>query len=117
MEMVREILAQNDADMVSKIPLSKKCMSDKLIWSDSVTGEFKVRSTYYVPRRCLGKHEFHRGDRKKVWRKIWLAKVAPKVKLFVWRAVQRIIPTRLGCNRKEFQVTATVQCVVTNLKL
>ena len=100
MEMVREILTWNDADMVSKIPLSKKCMSNRLIWSESITGEFKVKSAYYVARRCLGKHEIHKVDKKKVWRKIWSAKVAPKVKLFVWRVVQKIIPTKTRLQQK-----------------
>ena len=59
-------------------------MSERLIWSDSITGKFKVKSDYYVARRCLGKREIHRVDRKKVWRKIWSAKVAPKEILFVW---------------------------------
>ena len=114
MEMVREILTQNDADMVSKIPLSKQCSPDRLIWSDSITGEFKVKSTYYVARRCLGKREIHRVDRKKIWRKIWMAKVALKVKLFVWRVVQRIILTKTRLNQKG--VSGDSNCAVCGIQ-
>ena len=87
MDMVRDILTQNDAAMVSKIHLRKQCIPDRLIWCDSIIGEFKVKSTYYVTRACLGKGEVRREDKKKVWKRIWMAKVAPKVKLFVWRIV------------------------------
>ena len=47
-----------------------------------------------MARGILGREEFLREHRESVWRRVWSAKVAPKVKLFMWRLIQGIIPTK-----------------------
>lgn len=35
-----------------------------------------------------------------LWKRVWQAKVLPRVKIFVWRACQNALPTRLGISRR-----------------
>ena len=77
-----EILIENDAAIISKIPISRKSKLDRMIWRDSITREFTVKSAYYVAHIVLGKEKVCRDLMKKVWRKIWTVKVAPKIKYF-----------------------------------
>ena len=83
MNIVKEVLTDQDAELVEKIPLSRTISSDKLIWRDSIVGTFSVRSTYYKARRLLGKEVVERIQREKIWYRIWSARIAPKIKLFM----------------------------------
>ena len=47
---------------------------------DTITGTFSVKFAYYVARKVLGRKEVTRNQRDKVWRVIWSASTAPKIK-------------------------------------
>ena len=76
---------------------------DRLIWRDSVIGVFSVKSAYYEARKVLNKEEVNRDHRDKIWRWIWTAKVAPKVKYFLWRVLHRFILTRTRLQKNGIQ--------------
>ena len=57
-----------DASLVEKIPLSKKGISDKLIWKESVNGLFSVKSAYFEARRVLQKDNMDKTNREELWR-------------------------------------------------
>ena len=83
MQMIKEVMTATDATLVKGIPLRRKSKLDKLKWYDSMTGVFSVKSAYHVARRVLGKEEINTDHRDKMWKQIWTAKVAPKLKYFV----------------------------------
>ena len=93
MEMVKEIFCEKDAEIISGIHLSHRSKSYKLIWRDSNIGLLNVKSAYYVARRVLGKEVHAQNTRNAIWGAIWKARVIPKVKVFVWRMIQGILPT------------------------
>ena len=96
-------MTENDATVVARIPLSRSSVSNKLIWRNSITREFSVKSAYYVARRILGREEFVRAQSDKVWRWIWTAQVALKLKFFMWQMVQGILPTKSRIQEKGIQ--------------
>ena len=79
-DMISQMLNASDAELVMKIPLSKKSMPDKLIWRDSINGIITVKSAYYEARRQLEFEKVDRSSRCMTWKIVWMAKVAPKVK-------------------------------------
>ena len=79
---VKEVLNEQDAVLVGKIPLSRINTPDKLIWRDSMVGAFSVRSVYYKSCRVLGRDMVERDHKEKIWSRIWLAKIPPKIKYF-----------------------------------
>ena len=93
MEMVKEIYNEEDAEIISSIHFSQKSKPDKLIWRDSNIGLLTVKSAYYMARRIPRKEVHVQNTRNFVWGAIWKARVTPKVKVFVWRMIQGILPT------------------------
>ena len=83
MDMVREVMTASDADIVERIPLSRKRRPDKLIWRESLTRLFSVKSAYFTACRVLGKLEIDSTNRDRIWRLIWSSKVALKIKYFI----------------------------------
>ena len=108
--MIREVMNEEDASLVEKIPLSKKGFSDKLIWRESINGVFSVKSAYFEARRILQKNNVDRSNREELWRWLWTAKVIPKVKFFMWRLIMRAIPT--GSRLQEKGIVGDFRCSV-----
>ena len=77
--------------MVTSIPLSKLAIPDKLIWTESVIGQFAVKLTYFKAHMALGKEINIYEDRSPIWRIIWTTKVIPKVRMVLWRLVHNIV--------------------------
>ena len=101
--MLKELMKETDAKLVGKIPLNRANKEDRLIWQDSINGIFSVKSTYYEERRVLKRGEVDRSERDRIWRDIWTAKVAPKIKYFLWKLIKRFLPTRNKLQEKGIQ--------------
>ena len=50
MPMIMEDMTTLDATIIERIPLSRKSKLDKLIWTDSMTGMFLMKSAYFTAR-------------------------------------------------------------------
>ena len=105
--MVSQVLNASDAELVMKIPLSKKSMPDKLIWRDSINGIITVKSAYYEARRQLEFEKVDRSSRGRTWQTVWMAKVAPKVKKFIWRLIQQCLLVKASLRENGIQLETT----------
>ena len=94
MSMVRELMTEEDSMLIRKIPLSKANKEDRLIWQDSINSMFLVKFAYYEARAVLGSDGMDQNNRDRLWKDIWIAKVIPKIKVFMWKIVYSFIPTR-----------------------
>ena len=63
-----------------------------------------MKSAYYMARRILGKEVHVQNTRNFVWGAIWKARVTPKVKVFVWRMIQGILPAGSALQCRGLQV-------------
>ncbi|CAI0376128.1 unnamed protein product, partial [Linum tenue] len=70
---------------------------DELIWQPEPSGQFTVKSAYHLA------FSLHRTPPKKagvdivdcgMWKWLWIRKVPPKLKFFMWQCLHRILPTR-----------------------
>ena len=103
-DMIEEIFQSEVASMIMAIPLSKNSVPDKLIWGESVIGNFSVKLAYFKVREYLGKEIDSFEDRTLLWKAIWRAKVIPKVSMFAWRLVHNIIPSVGNLRRRGIQI-------------
>ena len=103
LDLVREIFTVADASLVTSIYLSKQIISDKLIWKHSVNGMFTVKSAYFVAKQVLGKMVHPNFNKINAWKIIWIANVSPKVKFFICRMMQGILPIGVSLVRKGIQ--------------
>lgn len=72
---------------------------DELIWRLSKNGEFLVKCAYCQwLRMYTGWNGVGRGD--EVWRKVWGLKLPPKLALFLWKVLHKIIPTTVVLFRR-----------------
>ncbi|XP_042958109.1 uncharacterized protein LOC122293655 [Carya illinoinensis] len=96
-ELVQAIFSQEEAKRICSIPISVKGMDDKMIWGLSEKGTFTVKSAYHadlgIKNQNMG--ETSSGDQSKgLWGRLWRLTSSSKVKIFLWKALNGILPTR-----------------------
>ncbi|KAL0001542.1 hypothetical protein SO802_015323 [Lithocarpus litseifolius] len=88
-------------------PLQQDGSLDTLIWKETKSGSFSVKSAYKVVIRMRDtiwvEHSSARKDGT-FWRRLWRLNVSPKVRMFLWRACSNILPTRENLNKRRVQV-------------
>ena len=90
---------REDADAICHIPLSRRSIPDLLVWLPNKNGVYSVKSSYYIARGLSRERdgmEESSGVRNKglIWPRLWKLKLPSKIKVFVWRACQEILPTK-----------------------
>jgi hypothetical protein len=97
-DKLEQMFLPRDVDIIKQIPLSLRRPRDKLIWTGTKSGNFTVRSAYslllHQSRDDSGSSSNGLNSNRHLWAAIWSAQVPPKVRLFMWRACQDILPTK-----------------------
>jgi hypothetical protein len=101
--LIQSIFSQEEAEVISTIPLSKYGQPDLLLWRGTSTGVFTVRSAYHMEverhESMIGESSYQ-GDLQKLWNLIWGLNVPNPVKMFTWRACHNILPTWSNLQKK-----------------
>ncbi|XP_042939580.1 uncharacterized protein LOC122274622 [Carya illinoinensis] len=96
-ELVQAIFSQEEAKSICSIPISVKGMGNKVIWGLSEKGIFSIKSAYYAYLETKNQKigETSSGDQnERLWRRVWRLTNSGKVKQFLWKALNGILPTR-----------------------
>jgi hypothetical protein len=112
-DLLKEVFIEEEAKVIANIPLSPLLPEDRLIWRGTASGKFIVRSAYH-----LGKEEHERraaqcskwNTGQDVWKTLWALELPNPVKMFVWRACQNILPTRMNLFRRKVIEEAKCSC-------
>ncbi|KAL0303469.1 UNVERIFIED_CONTAM: hypothetical protein Sradi_6215000 [Sesamum radiatum] len=92
---IRSLFWHVDSELMSGILLSRTDIQDLRIWHYSRSKMFSIRSAYHLACSLedLLCSSSLRSKEHTWWRKLWLAKLPSKVKVFVWRACLNALPT------------------------
>ncbi|XP_058784773.1 uncharacterized protein LOC131659623 [Vicia villosa] len=105
-EKIFALFNEEDAKQIISIPLSTSGLEDKIIWHFEKDGEYSVRSAYHL---CMQE----KADKlpgpssppdTNLWKAIWKAPVAPRIRNFIWRAAKNILPSKDNLLKKGIQM-------------
>lgn len=100
---ITENFNQEDRTAIMTIPLSRNRREDKRTWRLTDNGLFTVKSAYHMAVAKFSRIHDNRPSSSMVpreWKKIWSLKVAPRVKMFVWRACTGSLPSKVNLCRR-----------------
>ncbi|KAK7833475.1 hypothetical protein CFP56_025618 [Quercus suber] len=107
-ERVQGCFIEEDADAILSIPLSLHRPKDRLIWVESPSGKFMVKSAYrlaYEVNRGGGNADCSNPSaRKKVWKGLWRMNLPHKVKHFSWKAARNILASKEALRQRHIVV-------------
>jgi ribonuclease HI len=97
-DKITSLFPPSVANCIFDIPLVDDFEEDKLIWQDSVDGQYKVRSGYKLLVNATGSglHE----DSQVGWNYLWKIHAPPKTKHLLWRICKNCLPTRSRLQEK-----------------
>lgn len=110
--MTLRSFSARDANDILKIPLSSRHPTDQLIWNQTNSGAFTVRSAYYLAVNKfskLGRNLSSSSTVTPIWKKMWSKKLPPKICHFLWRASLDAIPTATDLRRRGIPIDPICQ--------
>lgn len=111
--VINEVFLQRDAVQILSIPLSTTGVVDKRIWKDTSDGKFSVKSAYVLAKEMVQQKRSNSAMRGQPsgeseddgkWRRVWHAHCPMKIKLFLWRSLQNILPVNVALAQKRIHV-------------
>jgi ribonuclease HI len=103
MELIQAEFMEEEAQVISSIPLNPLKSEDKLIWRCSANGDFSVRSAYHLGmelQESEGGQCSYTGREEDFWKVVWALEIPNVTKLFIWRACNELLPTRVNLARR-----------------
>ncbi|CAN1128838.1 Uncharacterized mitochondrial protein AtMg00310 [Linum perenne] len=114
-DLLKSIFDNNTVYHIISIPLPSEEMDDKLIWKFAPSGAYTVHSGYEV---ASGKFSINKvfGPTsmwdEQFWKNVWTLPVQPKLKIFLWKIIRGILPTRANLAKKITLVNECPVCLV-----
>ena len=97
-QVIDAFFLPHKAECIKSIPLSIQPLDDRIIWTKSANGLFMVRSAYKLAINLSRPINYGSSSddsqTKKFLKLIWMIQVPHKVRHFIWRACQDILPTK-----------------------
>jgi ribonuclease HI len=91
-EKIEGLFSSDVVNRILDVPLFDMVEEDKLIWNDSMHGEYSVKSGYNMLLDIIGKGVNPTSHEQ--WSNIWKIQAPPKAKHLLWRIGKGCIPTR-----------------------
>ncbi|CAN1240044.1 Uncharacterized mitochondrial protein AtMg00310, partial [Linum grandiflorum] len=82
---------------ILSIPLPQIWVPDCFVWTHSRNGEYSAPSGYRFARMALDPPRFPKAGPaihdSRLWAKVWSLPIQPKLRFFLWKIIQGILPT------------------------
>jgi len=91
--IIAGIFNDHDRKAISKLALLNRDGEDRLISKFNRHGIYTVRPTYRYATETLVDNVEYQVSRE--WLKMWSLKIPQRVKVFLWRAMRGVLPTRI----------------------
>ena len=117
-ETVRSFFAEDLAQVIQSIPISKHGGEDFAAWPHDRFGIYTVKSAYFLARTSKffssrsAKNQGDSSDRiatEKQWKSLWSIIAPGKMKIVLWRLAHDCLPT--GFQLKYRQIAADDRCI------
>ena len=93
-----------DTGAILSIPLSLHHSKDRMIWAETPSGKFTVKSAYKENRDGSKADYSNPSTRKKVCKGLWRMNLPQKVKHFAWKACEDILASKEALRQRHIAV-------------
>ncbi|XP_012853795.1 PREDICTED: uncharacterized protein LOC105973319 [Erythranthe guttata] len=109
-QLINDVFWPIDKERISEVPIGNLGAEDRMVWHYSRNGKFSVQTCYHNIRVALLRtngrvHGIGSGSTTKPWNVIWNLKLPPKIRIFLWRACNSILPTNEELFRRKISTS------------
>lgn len=92
--LIRQHFHQEDATQKLKIPIPRQPRPDRVLWHYDKKGYYSIKSGYQLALQIkFPSKPSNSEEGKSAWNSIWYLQIPEKVKIFMWRAANDMLPT------------------------
>ncbi|KAK6149459.1 hypothetical protein DH2020_016984 [Rehmannia glutinosa] len=95
--LVTQLFIPSEARSIKAIPLCINQKDDKVVWHHTKYGKYTVKSGYKVATNLKENEDrspASSGNNTGLWRWVWALSISNKVKVFLWKCIYGILPTK-----------------------
>lgn len=93
-ETLNQHFMPSDADLILKIHLPHRQSEDELMWHFDKKWDYSVKNGYQIALKInLPEEPGCSGSNSNQWKGIWSLALPEKIKIFLWRASNNLLPT------------------------
>ncbi|KAF7825003.1 uncharacterized protein G2W53_023147 [Senna tora] len=102
-EKIRSLFPRHIADLICSITIHPSRQDDQIVWPHTKSGDYTVKTGYNKAakdRNVEPASSSSLSSSEGLWKAIWSAKVAPKVKSFLWKLCNNALPTAVNVHKR-----------------
>ncbi|CAL1405322.1 unnamed protein product [Linum trigynum] len=103
-DLLEIIFTHEKQQAILAIPLSSRIEKDVLCWSGDESGKYSVKSGYLVESKRVrggdGRDTRSNEESDFAWKKLWKLNLPGKLKTFIWKAANNILPVGVRVSKK-----------------
>ncbi|XP_074297556.1 uncharacterized protein LOC141628296 [Silene latifolia] len=103
-DVLTSLFSEEEVNLVLEILLSKRMPDDQMYWWPSRSGEYTVRSGYWLGmgQTVNVEKQVVLGTGEGLWKVVWGLRVPPKLTHFIWRACTGMLAVKLNFYRRYY---------------
>ncbi|XP_050207258.1 uncharacterized protein LOC126656694 [Mercurialis annua] len=110
--LIQSLFIPTHATIILSLPLSYTVQPERLIWQYHLSGNYSSKSGYFQATKSQHSStspldtDYSKSD----WQNLWLLKVYPRIKFFLWRAIHDVLPTGVNISIRSSGSLLCVHC-------
>ncbi|KAL5567268.1 hypothetical protein UlMin_030432 [Ulmus minor] len=110
--LIRASFHEDEANAILSLPLPRRATPDSLIWHYHKSGQYTVRSGYWLASQCKSTPSSSTSSISYWWKKFWRLRIPSKIRIFLWKAFHNWIPSSV--NLVKHGVPSQNKCSICN---
>ena len=102
-EVMDSLFIAHEAELIKSIPLSATLLANKIVWVETINGNFTVKNAYILVARLFKSTNCGTtsdgSSLRKFWKKLWSLPIPHKVCHFYWHACHDTLQTKVKLRR------------------
>ena len=113
-EVIDSLFIAYEAELIKSIPLSATLLANKIVWVETINGNFIVKNAYILAARLFKSTNCGTtsdgSSLRKFWKKLWSLPIPHKVRHFCWHACCDTLPIKVKLRRHNVLLKTCVCC-------
>ncbi|XP_072088190.1 uncharacterized protein [Arachis hypogaea] len=104
---IKDLFPPEVCEQILKTPISIVRKEDSLFWPFREDGNYSIKTGYQVAKletlEGLSENPSTSTDNRELWKEIWNMNVPSKIRMFLWKAAQNIIPVNSNLYKRRLR--------------
>ncbi|KAL8127779.1 hypothetical protein AgCh_014632 [Apium graveolens] len=112
--LIRDRFVKEDAAVILAVPIPRREVMDRVAWTDSPDGIYSAKSGYRFWYNL--KFETNAVPQSVGWKKVWHLRIPNKIKVFIWKFLRNVVPTRKRLSERGIRIGITCPMCLSDIE-